>query len=107
MPMIHITQPDSQQVNVEVPIGTSVMRAAVDAAVCGIIGECGGAAMCGTCHVFVAPEWFHRLGPVRRNEDDLLDCTATPRQPNSRLGCQLRMTEEMAGLVLTLPERQR
>lgn len=107
MPLIHITQPDGKTIDVDVPVGVSVMRSAIDAGIPGIIGECGGAAMCGTCHVFVAPEWIAQLGPIRRNEDDLLECTATPRRSTSRLGCQLRMTEKMAGLRLALPERQR
>ncbi len=107
MPTIHITQPDGTSVPLEVPLGSSVMRAAVDAQVTGIIGECGGAAMCGTCHVFVDEAWRDRLPPMSQNEDDLLDCTAAPRQANSRLGCQLRMTAELAGLALSLPDCQR
>lgn len=107
MPLIHITQLDGQTIDIDVPVGVSVMRAAIDAAIPGIIGECGGAAMCGTCHVLVSSEWFEQLGPIRRNENELLDCTATPRSSTSRLGCQLRITEKMAGLKLALPERQR
>lgn len=107
MTVIHITQPDGQRVDLEVPEGISIMRAAVDACVDGIVGECGGAAMCGTCHVFVDPAWLDRLQPMRQNEDELLDCTATPRQSNSRLGCQLRMKAELEGLSLQLPASQR
>ncbi len=107
MPTIHITQPDGTSVPLEVPLGSSVMRAAVDAQVTGIIGECGGAAMCGTCHVFVDEAWRDRLPPMSQNEDDLLDCTAAPRQANSRLGCQLRMPAALAGLALSPPDCQR
>lgn len=107
MPTVHVTLPDGRPVDLEVRIGSSFMRAAVDAGTEGIIGECGGAAMCGTCHVLVDPDWLMRLPAMRRNEDDLLDGTAAPREPNSRLGCQLRMTAELDGLRLTLPERQR
>lgn len=107
MPIIHITQPDGAKVALEVPLGSSVMRAAVDAQLSGIIGECGGAAMCGTCHVLVKEDWRDRLPPMSQNEDDLLDCTAAPRQANSRLGCQLRMTAELSGLALRFPDRQR
>jgi 2Fe-2S ferredoxin len=84
-----------------------VMRSAVDLGVNGIIGECGGAAMCGTCHVLVDEQWLDRLPPMSQNEDELLDCTATPREWGSRLACQLRMTAELDGLALQLPERQR
>jgi 2Fe-2S ferredoxin len=107
MPIVHITVPSGRRVQLEVKSGTSVMRAAVDAATEGIIGECGGAAMCGTCHVLVHEEWVDRLPLMSQNEDDMLECTAVPRQANSRLACQLRMTEEYDGLELTLPERQR
>ncbi len=107
MPLIHFIQPDAQRVTVEVPSNTSLMRAAVDAGVEGIIGECGGAAMCGTCHVRVAPEWLERLPPMERNEDDMLECTAAPREFGSRLGCQVRMTDHLSGLVVSFPDRQR
>jgi 2Fe-2S ferredoxin len=107
VPTLHITQPDGSSVTVEANLGLSVMRAAVDAQVDGIIGECGGAAMCGTCHVLIDERWCHRLPEMSRNEDDLLDCTAAPRQANSRLGCQLRMTVDLDGLSLRLPDCQR
>jgi 2Fe-2S ferredoxin len=107
MPIVHITEPSGQRIQLEVKIGTPIMRAAVDAGTAGIIGECGGAAMCGTCHVLVDEDWLDRLPLMRQNEDDMLECTAVPRQPNSRLSCQLSMTEKLEGLELTLPERQR
>lgn len=107
MPTIHIKQPDGTPVTLEVPVGSSIMRAAVDAGVAGIIGECGGAAMCGTCHIRVDEAWLARLPAMSRNEDDLLDGTAAERRPNSRLGCQVRMTPELEGLTLELPECQR
>lgn len=107
MPLVHITTPSGETVQLEVPLQSSIMRAAVDARVEGIIGECGGAAMCGTCHVLIDPEWANRLPPMRQNEDELLDCTSAPRQPTSRLGCQLRMTADMEGLVLRMPTSQR
>lgn len=107
MPLVHFTQPDGQRIALDVPVGSSLMRAAVDAGVSGIVGECGGAAMCGTCHVLVEPEWLARLPPMRRNEDELLDCTAEPRQAHSRLGCQLRMSAALEGLRVQLPHRQR
>ncbi|HSW19066.1 MAG TPA: 2Fe-2S iron-sulfur cluster-binding protein [Ramlibacter sp.] len=107
MPTLHITLPDGQPCELKAPAGVSIMRAAVDANTEGIIGECGGAAMCGTCHVLVDEAWLQRLPPMELNEDDMLDCTAEPRRPNSRLGCQVRLTDELDGLALTLPPRQR
>lgn len=107
MPVVHVLRPDGVQVELEVPIGVSVMRAVTEAGVPGIIGECGGAAMCGTCHVLVDDDWLECLAPMQRNEDELLDCTAAPRERRSRLGCQLQMTEALDGLSLGMPERQR
>ncbi|TFZ02832.1 (2Fe-2S)-binding protein [Ramlibacter henchirensis] len=107
MPIVHMTVPSGKRIELEVKTGTPIMRAAVDAGTEGIIGECGGAAMCGTCHVLVDEAWLDRLPLMSQNEDDMLECTAVPRQANSRLSCQLRMTEELEGLELTLPERQR
>jgi 2Fe-2S ferredoxin len=107
MPIVHVTLPSGKPTELKVEAGLIFMRAAVDAATDGIIGECGGAAMCGTCHVLVHPDWLSRLPVMSQNEDELLDCTAAERQPNSRLGCQLRITEELDGLQLTLPDRQR
>jgi 2Fe-2S ferredoxin len=107
VPAVHFTQPDGERRTLDVPVDSSLMRAAVDAGVQGIVGECGGAAMCGTCHVLVDAEWLQRLPPMRRNEDELLDCTAEARQPHSRLGCQLRMSAALDGLSVHLPQRQR
>ena len=107
MPVVNVLQPDGSVVVVEVPVGVSVMRATVEAGVQGIVGECGGAAMCGTCHVLVDDDWLDRLPPMQRNEDELLDCTAAEREWNSRLGCQLRMTDALDGLRLRMPDRQR
>lgn len=107
MVIVHVTLPDGTPTRLQVSPGSTFMRAAVDAALDGIIGECGGAAMCGTCHVRVHPDWLSRLPAMSQNEDELLDCTAAQRLPNSRLGCQLRITEELDGLQLLLPDRQR
>ena len=107
MPIVNVTLPGGPQVQLEVSAGATFMRAAVDAATEGIIGECGGAAMCGTCHVMVHPDWLERLPGMSQNENEMLDCTAAPRQPHSRLGCQLRITADLDGLALTLPDRQR
>jgi 2Fe-2S ferredoxin len=107
MPIVHVTLPSGRVIQLAASAGATFMRTAVDAATEGIIGECGGAAMCGTCHVMVHPAWLDRLPAMSQNEDELLDCTAAARQSNSRLGCQLQITDELNGLELTLPDRQR
>lgn len=92
--------------DVVVAAGTSVMQAAVGNGVDGIIGECGGSAMCATCHVYVDEAFLDRLPPVNPTEDAMLDSAASERRANSRLGCQIRLTDELDGLVVTTPAAQ-
>ncbi|MFD8098482.1 2Fe-2S iron-sulfur cluster-binding protein [Nocardia fluminea] len=91
----------------EVPAGTSLMRAAVSNGVDGIVGECGGQAMCATCHVLVHDEYLALLPPISEDEDEMLDCTATERDPNrSRLGCQIEAGGLLDKIAVDLPESQ-
>lgn len=90
----------------DVPTGNSVMRGAVINGVDGIVGQCGGGAMCGTCHVYVDESCDVKLPPVRPVEDELLYGTAAERRDNSRLSCQLKVNDELDGLVVHLPEKQ-
>jgi len=85
--------------------GTSVMQGAVNNSVRGIIGDCGGACSCATCHVYVDPAWLDKVGAKSATEAALLEevCEA---QSNSRLSCQIKVTEELNGLVVRLPEKQ-
>lgn len=101
---IYISSTD--RIAVEIPIGTSLMRAAGENGVEGIIGDCGGNMSCATCHVFVADEFVGRLPPPSEAETQMLDYTAAPRQANSRLSCQLVMTEEIDGLAVTIADPQ-
>lgn len=107
MPKIVYLHPDGSQKVLDVPEGTSVMQAAVAHGVDGIVAECGGSAMCATCHVYVDPSDAGRLPEVSADEDEMLHCTACPREPGSRLSCQLVLTTTLDGLVVRLPERQR
>jgi 2Fe-2S ferredoxin len=106
MPTIHFIHPDNCIENVEADIGNSAMRAALAHGLGGIVAECGGGAVCATCHVYVDETWLAKLKPVAADEDELLDGTASGRLPNSRLSCQIEMTAELDGLVLRLPQRQ-
>jgi len=106
MPEITFVHPDSSRETLEVAVGTNLMQAATSHGLEGILGECGGNAMCATCHVFVEPAQLHLLPPLSEDEDALLDGTAVERQPNSRLGCQIKVTDALAGFVVHLPERQ-
>ena len=90
----------------QVPEGQSLMQAAVSAGVRGIVGECGGSAMCATCHVYVDKAFVDRLPAPLETELEMLECTASERLPNSRLGCQIKLSAALDGLVVRLPERQ-
>ncbi|WP_314504891.1 2Fe-2S iron-sulfur cluster-binding protein [uncultured Microbacterium sp.] len=96
---------DGERESVSVAEGTSVMRAALQNGIDGIVGECGGQAMCATCHVYVedAPA---DLPDLSEDEDEMLECTASPRQSESRLGCQLKAGLHFESITVRLPERQ-
>lgn len=90
---------------VQVSDGQSVMEGAVGNLVPGIVADCGGACACATCHVYVDPDWRDRAGPPNDNEDAMLD-VVMERKEGSRLSCQLRMSGDLDGLVVRLPESQ-
>ncbi|TLS43117.1 (2Fe-2S)-binding protein [Streptomyces montanus] len=106
MPKITYVAADRAEQTLDLPLGTTVMRGALTNDVDGIVGQCGGYAQCGTCHVFVDPDSLDKPGAMEPDEDDMLDFTACPREPNSRLSCQLEVTEALDGLIVHLPERQ-
>jgi len=106
MPDITFIHPDGEAQSFEAPEGVSAMQAATGAGVRGLLGECGGALQCATCHVYVDPAWVHRLPAPLPAELQMLDCTADERRPESRLSCQIRLTDALQGLVLRLPAFQ-
>lgn len=85
--------------------GLSVMQGAVANDVRGIIGDCGGNCQCATCHVYVDPAWFNKVGETGAVEEGLLE-EVCDGQPNSRLSCQIKVTEALDGLVVRLPAKQ-
>ena len=86
--------------------GQSLMRAATKAGIDGIAADCGGCLSCATCHVYVDPAWAERLPPVSDDEASMLEMTAAERRPESRLSCEIMLTESLDGLVVHLPETQ-
>ncbi len=90
---------------IDVMPGVSLMQAVVSNGVRGIIAECGGACACATCHVYVDPAWADRVGDKSELEEMMLEEVCEP-QPNSRLSCQIIVTESLEGLVVRLPARQ-
>ncbi|MEI4271198.1 2Fe-2S iron-sulfur cluster-binding protein [Klenkia sp. LSe6-5] len=92
---------------VDVDAGTSLMHAAVRHGVRGIVGECGGQAMCATCHVYVREPWLGVLPDVGEDEDEMLDCTTAPRDDDrSRLSCQLLAGPDLDGVEVDVPASQ-
>ena len=94
---------DGREITLDVPEGQTLMEAATQRGVPGIIGECGGSMSCATCHVVVAPDWAERAGTPSAFEDDMLDITESGRQPTSRLSCQIKMTAALDGIVVSVP----
>ncbi len=90
---------------IEVKNGLSVMEGAVNNLVPGIDADCGGACACATCHCFVDQEWLARTGDIGDMEETMLDF-AEGRQANSRLSCQIKVSDELDGLIVKLPESQ-
>lgn len=106
MPTITYHQPDGTMRALTVDGGTSLMRAAVTDGVPGIVGECGGQAMCATCHVYVRPEHQGDLPPVSEDEDEMLDCTVAERTELSRLGCQVTVGDDLPDIAVDVPGEQ-
>lgn len=92
--------------DVEVNDGWTLMQAATRNGLEGIVAECGGSAICGTCHVYVSESFLDRLPIPSAAENELLDFTAAERRPNSRLSCQIVVTPALEGMVLQLPDTQ-
>ena len=106
MPRVTYVQADGSAQTLEPSTGKSLMLAAQSHGVAGILGECGGQAMCATCHVYVEESYLGRLPEMTEDEDVMLEEAVAPRRPNSRLSCQIAVTDELDGLVLHLPEEQ-
>jgi ferredoxin, 2Fe-2S len=90
---------------VDVPPGLTVMEGAIDNNIPGIEAECGGACSCATCHVYVDPAWTKATGTAENLEQDMLEC-ALDQEDSSRLSCQIKVTDELDGLIVRLPELQ-
>ena len=106
MPKVVFINPDQTRVELDIPVGTSLMRAAVANGLAGIGGDCGGGLTCATCHVLVDEEFLPKVPPLMANEDQMLDFTAMGRRPNSRLSRQLVMQDELEGLTVQIADPQ-
>ena len=97
---------DSQGSSIEAKTGQSLMKAAVGANIEGVAADCGGTLTCATCHVMVREPWLSQLPAMTDDEDGMLDFAACARQANSRLSCQITLTEAMDGMQIDLPASQ-
>ena len=105
MPKITYKDKQGNSKTLEVEKGLSVMEGAIQNNVPGIDADCGGSMACATCHVYVEEKWLSKLPKAEEGEVDMIDMAFEPKK-NSRLSCQLIVTDEMDGLEVTTPEKQ-
>ena len=103
---VHFVPHGAAPLKVKCKTGRSLMQAATTAGVDGIVAECGGMMTCGTCHVYVREPQASLLPPTGPDELGMLEFVAAPRRPNSRLSCQIKLTQGTDGITVDLPESQ-
>lgn len=107
MPKITYVEFGGREHRVEVPVGISVMRGAVNNNIPGIDADCGGECACATCHVYVDEGWLAKTGtPAAGSQEASMLSFAALAQPNSRLSCQITVSDALDGLIVRLPEGQ-
>jgi 2Fe-2S ferredoxin len=106
MPKVTYVQHDGARETFDISTGKSLMLGAQSNGVAGILGECGGQAMCATCHVYVDAKDLDLLPPMSEDEDAMLEDTASERKPTSRLSCQIDASDDLDGIVVYLPDEQ-
>ena len=105
MPKITFIDSTGNQKTIEVSNGLSVMEGAIQNNISGIDADCGGGMACATCHVYVKEDWFNKLPKAEDAEQDMIDM-AFERKKNSRLSCQLIVSDELDGMEVTTPSKQ-
>lgn len=105
MPTVIYIENNGTEHRVEAALNRTLMQIAVDNAVPGILGDCGGSCSCATCHSYIGPEWAARLPPVSETEMFMLEGVPEPRE-TSRLCCQIKMSAELDGIVVHMPAEQ-
>lgn len=104
--IVFVTHEGARTVVVDAPDGQSLMRIAQENGIGGIVAVCGGACCCGTCHVYVLQQWADRLPSPSEDERAMLEFVAAERLPESRLACQIFITEACDGLTVIIPAIQ-
>ena len=105
MPKITYIENSGKSHTIEVANGLTVMEGAVQKDISGIDADCGGSMACATCHVYVKEEWFNKLPKKEDGEEDMLDMAFEPKK-NSRLSCQIVVSDELEGLTVNIPSKQ-
>ncbi|MFA7553854.1 MAG: 2Fe-2S iron-sulfur cluster-binding protein [Spongiibacteraceae bacterium] len=105
MPVVNFVTYDGVNTEVTVESGTNLMQAALNNGIDSIIAECGGACSCATCHCYIDDAWFDKVGQAEEMEQEMISYALNP-EANSRLSCQVVVTEDMDGLIIKLPENQ-
>jgi ferredoxin, 2Fe-2S len=105
MTKITYIEPTGKEHVLDVEPGFSLMQGAINNNVRGIIAECGGACSCATCHVYIDEAWTGRLEKKSEMEEAMLEAVMD-EQPNSRLSCQIKVSDELEGLVVRMPPKQ-
>ncbi len=90
---------------VQVENGSTVMQGAINNMIEGIVAECGGCCSCATCHCYIDEQWVNTVGEAGDMEKEMLECANAP-QANSRLSCQIKVSDALDGLIVHLPESQ-
>lgn len=106
MAKVTFFSPGGEASSVDVPTGESIMRAAVNNMIDGMVGECGGGLACATCHCYVDDAWIDKVGAPSEIETEMLEIASSEVRPNSRLACQIRVDPSHDGLVVRLPDTQ-
>ena len=105
MPKITYKDNQGNSKTIEVENGLSVMEGAVQNEITGIDADCGGSMACATCHVYVEEKWLNKIPKAEEAEVDMIDMAYEPKK-NSRLSCQIIVSDELEGLVVTTPAKQ-
>ena len=105
MPSITFVDHDGQSIEIFAQTGDSLMDAATFNGVTGVVAECGGACSCATCHVYIDPDWYAKLPQPDDSEKEMLEFAIDPGN-NSRLSCQIDITDELEGMVVHTPQSQ-
>ena len=105
MTKITYIEHDGKEHTIDVQNGLTVMEGAVQNDIPGIDADCGGSMACATCHVYVKDDWYNKLDEKSEGEDDMLDQAYEPKK-NSRLSCQIIVSDDLDGLVVDMPEKQ-